>query len=460
MYRPPVKIGSGSWATAWTGARARTSEPRRDREQAPHRTASAASTGAVAPAARIRDERPSSRAPRTSSAASAACDAPARAADPVATGASRIAVDGREPAGPGVERRQPATRRLEHDAVAGHRRRAGAAHEDRRVATRLAADDGARVAAARLVGDDRPIARHADDGTRRPDRRRLSGHRVDDARPAARLAARGHGQPAVRCPAQLRAERPAVAGIRREPRDESPGAAPVERHAPHAEVRAGRPIHAVLDHGRSVRRHERGPHDRVLLGEERRAAGLDVHERQPRPCPVIGTDEHPAVPRPRRERLRRQVDRPAAGTEPPDGQPLARERARVVHDPVEAEPHGRVGRRRHRGRTGRRVPRRIGRLEQRRPGERPDADERQGRDRYRTTNPSDRLHELPPPAGSTGGRRARQPSWRRATYRAVIRSVRAAQGVGCTPHRDASRPYTFDAVRSRSRCDSGTVPLR
>ena len=113
-----------------------------------------------------------------------------------------------------------------------------------------------------------------------------------------------------------------------------------------------------------------------------------------------------------------------------------------------------------RGRTGRRVPRRIGRLQQRRPGEHPGADERQGRDRHHTTNPSDRLHELPPPAGSTGGRRARQPSWRGPLIGRLSRSARHRQGVGCTPHRDAWRPHTFDAVRSRSRCDSGTVPLR
>ena len=50
------------------------------------RFSTVASTGAVAPPARTRDERPSSLAPTTSSAASAACDAPARAADPVATG--------------------------------------------------------------------------------------------------------------------------------------------------------------------------------------------------------------------------------------------------------------------------------------------------------------------------------------------------------------------------------------
>ncbi len=142
-------------------------------------------------------------------------------------------------AGLRVERRQPALRRLEHDPVAGHRRRAGLAHRTVTSRPGRAADDRAREPAAWLVRDDRPVARHADHRSRRPDRRRLPGHRVHHPRPAARLAAGGHGQPPVGRPPQLRVERRAVAGVRRQPRHEAPGSPPVERHAPHAEVRPG-----------------------------------------------------------------------------------------------------------------------------------------------------------------------------------------------------------------------------
>ena len=83
-YRPPLKIGSGSWATAWTAARAARTQraPPRSRAArliaAPPRRRRRRGPGREDP-----DERTvEPRAEDASSAASAACDAPARAAEP------------------------------------------------------------------------------------------------------------------------------------------------------------------------------------------------------------------------------------------------------------------------------------------------------------------------------------------------------------------------------------------
>ena len=158
---------------------------------------------------------------------------------------------------------------------------------------------------------------------------------ADDPRPArgARRTTSTASAPAGR-PAELRRERPAVPARRPSARAAAASHARrrVARRQTPRSARVPRATRCSHTAG-AVRAHERRAHDVRLIGDRRGAAARRIDERQPGAAPVVRADEHEAIDRPGRERLRRQVHRPRRAAEHADGQPLPDERARASCTP-------------------------------------------------------------------------------------------------------------------------------
>ena len=367
--------------------------------------------------------------PTTSSTEPAACDAGARRR-PIANGlGARRGGDVGRDTRPHVQRCQVPSRSNTSD-----RRRSTRARRPRRAtvapATRSTADtphgkpphDSWAMTARLRHADDGPVPLVATDAARR---------RVDEARPAARPRRTTRSRQAAR-------RGPSAGPSRTSARNGHPSRGPDSsrtrrsaagrtRHTPRS-ARVARSTRCSNDAPRSGVT-TRAPDDRRLLGDDgRAAAGRRSRERRDRSCLVIDRRAPRPSHGPRRERLRWQVDRrprrrpPRRAAAGPSACPRRRATPSSRNQAVPQRPA-----RGDAARTRRRVPRRIGRLQQRRPGD---------AGRHRATRPrpgarahariSKHLHERPPPAGSIWREEGEAAIVARATYRALIRSARGA----------------------------------
>ena len=402
-YSPPGRIGSGSWATTGPATRidggdrhGQGADPPRTGVRADHGCTSSVSMTSAAGSSR-RTVVGSGARPTLSSEHGATwpVDAGARRR-PIADGleARRRGDVGRD-ARPHVERCQVPVA-LEHERSAADGRGPGA-RDDRLAGTRRGVDGrhAAREPGADVVGDHARL-RDADDRSGAARRDHASRRRVDDPRATRDLAARRDRQPPVRCPPQVRRERPPVTRVRREAGQEPDRRSAAGRAAPHAQVRAGRPVDPVLERRAEVRVEDGAADDRRLHRDRRCAAAGRIDARaagtvEPSSSPTRTTPSHGT----RGERLRGQREQPGASADHPEREPLARQRARGIEHGVHPEP-GHAARGWSRGDrrpARRRIPRWVRRLEHGRPG---DAGRPQQRDRgqgHERTRESKHLHE-------------------------------------------------------------------
>ena len=284
------------------------------------------------------------------------------------------------------------------------------------------------------------------------------GRGIEHPDPACLHRTRRHDEPPVRRDHHVRGERPAKLGVRLEPVEHA-DRRPADRPSPDPEVRPGGPVHAVLDDRAPVRVQDRAPDHGRLIGHGRRAAPGRVQQAQPS--------------RPSRRPRPPARDRPPAPTRttpaPGPGVAAAARRCRVVSRCAASVPaaiqhrvHSIPGARA--GRSARCPSRDTG--EGPMPGSAPAPD---------TGRPAPRA-----PAAITAARGASLSHRRDSMSRYLLRRGCRVAGGGRGGHGDRdqlpaayrgpgatlrgstgpSGPCRTDAVWSRSRCDSGTVPLR
>jgi hypothetical protein len=200
-------------------------------------------------------------------------------------------------------------------------------------------------------------------GTGRVEPARPVGGGIEHARAALALAAVLHDEAAAfEAPAEGCRPGSTETRVVGRWRENAPGRRSVQRPAPDAEIFARAAMDAVLPDGPGGAVQRRAADDVARDAERPEAADPAIDRPQLRAPLIVRDDQDEPPERPRRRRLRGQVDEPAALAPDAEPQPLPHQGPRVVETRVQREPgvRDRAGGRGHVGCRDRRTPGRVG----------------------------------------------------------------------------------------------------